>query len=150
MSDQDCSVRQWSATPALVTALWTGFVAAAAWCATLWIAGGDAPGRLIAGVTGLGLLGWAVFATRARPRLRVDSDGVTVRGLVGARHVPWPFVEQVHVVRHRRFGRDVAMLEIDATSATGDDQLMVFGRFDLGADPGDVAPLVEAARPQNR
>jgi hypothetical protein len=69
--------------------------------------------------------------------------------MVGTRHVPWPFVERVHVVRHRRFGRDVALLEIDATSATGAEQLMVFGRFDLGADPLDVYPLVEAARPHH-
>ena len=147
VSDDHCSVCQWSPAPALVTAAWFGALAAAAWLAVLWSDGADAPGRLIAAVTTLVLAGWALFGTRARPRLRADPDGLTVRGIGAARHYPWPLVQDVRLVRVRRLGRDTSMLEIDTTRADGSERLLVFGRLDLAADPEDVVLELGAARP---
>lgn len=147
VSDDNCSVRQWSTTPALVVTLLTGAVAAAVWCGVLWATGAAAPGLLIAAVTASGFTGWGVFALRARPRLRADTDGVTIRGFGRPHHYPWPFVTGVRVVRVRRLGRESALLEIDTTRADGAEQLWVFGRFDLGADPDDVQLELAAVRP---
>jgi uncharacterized protein involved in exopolysaccharide biosynthesis len=131
----------------LVVCGWIATVAAAGWCAALWASGGDPAGRLIAGVAAVGIGVAALFGSRARPRLRADADGLTVGGLWRARHYPWPLVQGVRVVRMRRFGRESALLEIDTLTATGAEQLFVFGRLDLDADPEDVAPRLLALRP---
>jgi hypothetical protein len=56
-------------------------------------------------------------------------------------------VQDVRVLQVRRLGRRTSMLEVDTVSATGDERLLVFGRFDLAADPEDVAPQIRALRP---
>jgi hypothetical protein len=147
LSDQNCSIRQWSPAAGLVACGWIGAVAALGWLALLWVEGADPAGRLIAGVAAVGLGISAAFGTRARPRLRVDADGLTVGGFFRSRHHPWPFVREVRVLRVRRLGRESSMLEIDTVGATGDEHLLVFGRLDLGADPEDVAPELLALRP---
>lgn len=147
MSDHHCAVRQWSPAPALVIATWAGAAAAAGWCATLFVTGADAPGRLIAAATALGLGAYALFGTFARPRLRADPDGLTVRGIGAPQHYPWPLVQSIRVVRVRRLGRESSVLEIDTTRADGTERLLVFGRLDLAADPEDVALELGAARP---
>lgn len=81
-------------------------------------------------------------ATIARPRLRADSGGLTVRTLRGARSWPWSAVE-FRVRRTARLGRTTELLEID----TADDQLVVLGKLDLGADPRDVAEELVELRP---
>jgi hypothetical protein len=141
------SVREWSPAPGLVGCAWIGAVAAVAWFVAGWVAATDPVGLLMAGVAAVGLITVAVFGTRARPRLRVDADGLTVGGVFGSRHHPWPFVQDVRVLQVRRLGRRTSMLEVDTVSATGDERLLVFGRFDLAADPEDVAPQIRALRP---
>ena len=147
MSDQDCSICQWSPAPALVTALWITAAVAAVWTAALWATGADAPGLLIATVTTSGLAAGAVWTTRARPRLQADPDGVTVRGYGAPQHHPWPLVQDVRIVRTRRLGRETALLEIDTTRADGTERLLLFGRLELAADPEDVLPALLATRP---
>lgn len=147
MSDHDCSICQWSPAPALVTALWIGAAAALVWTIALWVTAADAPGLLIAAVTTSGLAAWAVWGTRARPRLQADADGVTVRGYGAARHHPWPLVQDVRIVRTRRLGRESSVLEIDTVRADGTERLLLFGRLDLAADPEDVLPALLATRP---
>ncbi|MBA3908133.1 MAG: PH domain-containing protein, partial [Pseudonocardiales bacterium] len=83
----------------------------------------------------------------ARPRLRADADGITVGGLLGKRHHPWPLVQGVRVLRVRRLGRESSLLELNTITAEGDEQLYVFGRLDLAADPEDVAPQLTSVRP---
>lgn len=139
--------REWSPARGLVLCTWLGAAAALAWCVATAATGADPAGVLLAAVTALGLLLAALFGTRARPRLRVDADGITVGGLLGSRHHPWPLVEDVRVLRVRRFGRRTSMLEVDTVDAHGTERLLVFGRFDLAADPEDVAPQVLAMRP---
>ncbi|MDN5748029.1 MAG: PH domain-containing protein [Pseudonocardia sp.] len=102
---------------------------------------------MLAGSAAAGLIGWAAFGTRARPRLQADSGGLTVGGLFRSRHHPWPLVHDVRVQRVRRWGRDSSLLEVDTVTADGAERLLVFGRLDLGEDPGDVVPELLALRP---
>ncbi len=139
--------REWSPAPGLVGFAWVATVAAAGWFTATWLVTGDPAGMLLAAVATIGLGVAAVFGSRARPRLRVDLDGVTVGGLLRSRHYPWPLVEQVRVLPVRRFGRESSMLELDTVTASGAERLLVFGRLDLAADPRDVAPQVLALRP---
>jgi hypothetical protein len=126
---------------------WIATVAAAGWCVALWTADSDPAGRLIAGVAAVVIGIASLFGTRARPRLRADADGLTVGGLLRRRHYPWPLVQDVRVLQVRRLGRQSSLLEVDTVTADGGEQLLVFGRLDLGADPEDVAPQVLAVRP---
>lgn len=141
------AVKEWSPARGLVVCTWLLALAAGAWCAALTLSAADPAGRLLAGVAALGLGVAALFGTRARPRLRVDADGLTVSGIVRARHHPWPLVKDVRVLRVRRLGRDSSLLEIDTVSTDGREQLLVFGRLELAADPEDVAPQLLALRP---
>jgi hypothetical protein len=143
----DDRVREWSPAVALVTAGWVAALAAAAWCVLLWVSYADPTGRLLAGVVAVGLAVAAAYGSRARPRLRVDADGLTVGGFRRPRHYPWPLVGDVRVLEVRRFGLRNALLEVDAATADGDERLLVFGRLDLAEDPRDVAPQVLALRP---
>ena len=148
MGDQaPAGVREWSPAAGLVVLAWLLAVAAAAWCAALWWTGSDPAGGLLAAVAALGSGLAALFGTRARPRLRVDPDGLTVGGLFRSRHYPWPFVTDVRVLRVRRLGRESSLLEVDTVAADGVERLLVFGRLDLAADPEDVAPQLRALRP---
>jgi hypothetical protein len=140
-------VREWSPAPALVVCAWLLTAAAIAWCVALWLTGADPAGRVLAGVAAVGAGVAAVFGSRARPRLRVDADGLTVGGILRARHHPWPLVQDVRVLRVRRFGRDSSLLEVDTRTSGGGERLLVFGRLDLAEDPEDVAPQVRALRP---
>jgi Bacterial PH domain len=143
----DDGVREWSPATGLVVCGWIAAVAAAGWCAALWVSAADPAGRLIAGVAAVGLGLAALFGSLARPRLRADTDGLTVGGMWRSRHHPWPLVQGVRVIRVRRFGRESALLEVDTLTASGAEQLHVFGRLDLAADPEDVAPQLLALRP---
>lgn len=106
----------------------------------------DAPSKLFAAVATVGLAVGAVFGTVARPRFAVDHDGVSVRGVTGVRRWPWSGVHRLRVVRHRRLGRDVAMLELDAVDQDGTERLVVLGRLDLDAHPDDVLAEVQSLR----
>lgn len=87
-----------------------------------------------------------VYAARdliARQRLRADrSEVVVVRGFAGLRHLPWPQIEAVRVDGRSRFGARTQLLEIDAG-----EEIYQFSRFELGADPSEVARALEALRP---
>lgn len=96
----------------------------------------DPPGRVLLWTVALLLALAGVFTTVARPRLAADHDGITVRGLTGARRWTWAEVN-VRLVRTRRLGRDAATLEVDADNAEP-PALVVLSRLDLGADPEDV------------
>lgn len=140
-------VREWSPAAGLVGLAWVGAAAAGGWLVAGWRSGADPAGLLLAAVAAVGLLVAATFGSRARPRLRVDPDGLTVGGMLRPRHHPWPFVRGVRVLRVRRLGRAGSLLEVDTVSASGAERLLVFGRLDLAADPEDVAPQVLALRP---
>ena len=94
----------WSPPAGLVGMAWAGAAAAAVWCLLL-VGTGDMPGLLLAAVATSGLALAAMYGTRARPRLVVDADGVTVGGLAGRRHLPWSQVGTVRAQAVRRWGR---------------------------------------------
>lgn len=138
---------RWATPAAAVGTLWVLAVLAAAWCGWLLVTGADPAGRLVAGLaaTGLGLA--AASGTRARPRLEAGPDGLTVRRLTWTRYTPWSRVDDVRVLRTRRFGRSSSLLELDLRDADGTERLVVLGRPELGEDPEEVAEVLAGLRP---
>jgi hypothetical protein len=127
-------VRHWSPPAALVGGGWLLSGGALTWA----FLAGDTPTQVFAGVSAA-LLGFAaLYGTMARPRLTADAEGITVRGLTGARTWSWAeLTPRLH--SSRRFGRTNTVLEIDVLTRDGAETLLVFTRLDLGADPVDVA-----------
>jgi hypothetical protein len=128
---------------------WLAAALAIAW----FLLADDAPGRLLAAAGTIGLAAAALFGSIARPRLSVDSEHVAVRSLTGVKAWPWRQVSSIRVVRHRRLGREIPMLELDildtgAQEADGDprQRLIIMGRLDLNADPEDVLEAIQRIR----
>ena len=94
----------------------------------------DPPGRLLVGVAGLGLLIFAGFSLRARPRLAITPQGLLIRGWWRTMVLPRSAITLIRITEFRRLARKVRLLEID----TVDDRLIVFSRWDLGTNPIDV------------
>ena len=101
----------------------------------------DPVGRLLVGAAAVLLLALAGHDALLRPRLSAGDDGVTVRGLSGARTIPWARLG-VRVRSQRRWGVRARTLELE--DRADDAVLVVLGRRELGADPDTVA---EALRP---
>lgn len=101
----------------------------------------DGPGRVIASVAAVGLLAFATFSWRARPKLAITEDGLTVAGLRRVRTLRRNEVQDVRITEFRRIGRRTRLLELD----TADDRLLVFTRWDLGTDPARVLEALRAA-----
>jgi hypothetical protein len=128
---------QWSPAPGLVGIAWVVGVAFATVAVVPDLV--DLQGRLLAGLAAAALLIAAAFGSLARPRLAADADGLQIRGVTGTHRYPWAWVQRVHVVRTRRFGREIPTLEIEITDPDGNERLLVFGRLELNADPVDVS-----------
>ena len=128
--------RSWAPHPGLVAISWVLAGASITWA----ILADDRPGQVLLAVAALALVLAGLFGTVARPRLAADADGITVRNLVGRKHWPWAEVN-VRLTHTRRFGREVASVEVDA-----DPDLVVLTRLDLGADPVDVIDATRALR----
>lgn len=128
---------QWSTPLGAVIALAVGGVALGV--ADLAVSTEPA-GRLLVAVAALGLLGTALSAGRQRPRLAVDkkAGSIVVTRLRGRRTYSRSEIERARIVRYPRLGRRVPMLEIDVRAEDGTERLMIFGRWDLGANPEDV------------
>lgn len=90
--------------------------------------------RLAAGAICVVLLG----ATLAGYRRRVVAGpgGLLIRGLTGTRIVQWWQVKDLSLGANRRLGAASATIEVDLH----DDDLLIFGRTELGTDPADVLP----------
>lgn len=109
----------------------------------LLLADGDPVRLVLAVVVAAALLVWAARDVLAPVRLAADPEGLTVvSGFAGRRRLPWSQVADIRVDRRARLGLSSAALEVD----TG-ESLHLFGRFDLNADPVDVAEDLRAARP---
>jgi Bacterial PH domain len=101
----------------------------------------DPPGRVLAGIAGIGLLMFAGMSWRARPRLALTGRGLVVRGWWRNQLLQPADVTLARITEFRRIGRKVQLLEID----TVDDQLLVFSRWDLGTQPLEVLDALTAA-----
>ncbi|MUL82904.1 MULTISPECIES: PH domain-containing protein [unclassified Mycolicibacterium] len=101
----------------------------------------DPPGRVLAGIAGVGLLTFATLSWRARPKLAINQDGLTVAGFWRTRTYRRNEIRGVRITEFRRIARKVRLLEID----TVDDRLVVLTRWDLGSDPLDVLDALTEA-----
>jgi hypothetical protein len=101
----------------------------------------DPPGRLLVGIAAVGLVVFAGFSFRARPRLAITDSGLAIRGWLRTTILPKSAIRLIRITEFRRLARKVRLLEID----TVDDRLMVFSRWDLGTDPIDVLDALTEA-----
>ena len=102
----------------------------------------DVPGRALAVIAAVGLLVFAVMSWRARPKLAITGDGLAVRSWFGSQVLGRQDVAKIRITEFRRIGRKVRLLEIDTAP---DDRLLVFTRWDLGADPLHVLDALTKA-----
>lgn len=131
--------RSWAPQAGLVAVGWV-FAGIALLC-VIFVE--DRPGQVLLAVAAILLVVLSLHGTVARPRLLADEEGLTVRGLFGRRHFPWPEV-RVRLAHGRRLGRTSATVEL---TVLPDDELVVLGRLDLGADPVDVVEQLSELRP---
>ena len=83
----------------------------------------------------LAVAGW-------RRRVVGGPRGLLICGFGGRRMIPWSQVRRMDTATSRRLGLASTTIEVDLI----DDDLLIFGRTDLGADPEDVlAVLLEFA-----
>lgn len=109
----------------------------------LWMfVAGNFGDRIVAGSVMIVVLLIMFVGFRMRDRLRASVQGIVVGGFGGKREIPWSRVRRVEIVGRKRMGTVNHSLEIDLD----DDELLVFGRMDLGADPADVADQLTALR----
>ncbi|MBU9762979.1 PH domain-containing protein [Mycobacterium sp. TNTM28] len=101
----------------------------------------DPPGRVLAGIAGVGLLTFATFSWRARPKLAINQDSLSVAGWWTTRTYRRNEIRRVRITEFRRLARKVRLLEIE----TSDDHLAVFTRWDLGTDPLSVLDALTEA-----
>jgi hypothetical protein len=134
------SPQSWRIRPVLPVTKLLGTVAIVALVLAF---GRDDPVRwFLAAAVGLGLAGWALRDLIAPVRLAADPDGVTVVvGFAGRRRLRWSEIERVQLDRRDRLGVRTQLLEVDAG-----DNLYLFSRYDLGAEPEDVLASLLALR----
>jgi Bacterial PH domain len=101
----------------------------------------DPPGRVLAGIAGVGLFTFASFSWRARPKLAITGEGLAIGGWWRTRTLRRNEIRSIRITEFRRIGRKVRLLEVD----TVDDRLVVFTRWDLGTDPLNVLDALTAA-----
>jgi hypothetical protein len=100
----------------------------------------DPPGRLLLGISAVGLILFASASWRARPKLAITSDGLRVRGWWRTQLLRRADIKIIRITEFRRIGRKMRLLEIDAE----DGRLLIFSRWDLGADPLQVLDVLTA------
>jgi hypothetical protein len=114
--------------------------------AAIVVAGTDRIAVGMAAAAAAVLVGWGVRDLVVPVRLSADAQGVTVViGIAGRRRLAWSDIDRIGVDTRPRFGVRTETLEID----TG-ESVHLFGAYDLGAPPTDVAPVLQAARAQSR
>ena len=101
----------------------------------------DAPGRILTIIAAAGLLVFATVSWRARPKLAISDDGLSIRGPLRTHRLVKGDIKIIRITEFRRLARKVRLLEIDTT----DDRLFVLTRWDLGTDPLDVLDALTAA-----
>ncbi|WP_461666202.1 PH domain-containing protein [Gordonia sputi] len=121
------------------------------------IAASDPAGMVLMVVAGLLLLAFGTYAWTIRPRLAVSPGPVLhIRTLSGTRDCTPAQIDQIKVLNIRRIGRRSGQLEIDVIPDDAaptdqsdglrlDTKLYVFGRWDLGTTPTDVAEQLRQA-----
>lgn len=129
---------QWSPPTVGIAACGIGGIILASIAVTLIT---DPPGRVLGGIAGVGLILFAIFSWRARPKLAIKNDALVSRGWWGTRVLPRADIKVIRITEFRRLARKVRLLEID----TVDGGLLVFTRWDLGTDPLHVLDALTEA-----
>ena len=101
--------------------------------AAVWVVLSNSPLDLLVGVVIAIVLG-IVLVAGWRRRLVGGPRGLLICGIAGQRIVPWSQVRAVQPATSSRFGLTNTSIEVDLL----DDDLLVFGRADLGTDPAEV------------
>lgn len=104
---------------------------------------GDAGGRLMLGLATVILLAYVGSDLIFSPRLVASADGLIVNSPMTRARLSWAEVNEVRAPTRIRRGLRNTTLEVDAGPV-----LAVLSRRALGADPVEVAELVEAFRPR--
>lgn len=151
----ELSTQQW-ATPRLAAGALLAAGVVLLLCAVF--VASDAVGSVIIGIAGLMLLGFGAYASLIRPRLELSAGPqLTIRRIGGAVTLTPADVERVRLLTMRRIGRRSGQLEIDYFPAAADhdteregtereeSMLVVFSRWDLGADLLDVVDALDRA-----
>ncbi len=115
--------------------VWLAFV-------VLWWTTSDRPGRLLYGLAALVLLAVCAGDLIWNPRLTVLATGVRIHSPGTRASLTWDEIETVRVDSRGHLGLAARTLEIDAG-----EHLIVLGQRSLGADPRDVAGVIDAFRP---
>ena len=115
--------------------------AVAAGLGALWT--NDAAGRLLLVGAALLLAGYVVTDLVFWPRLSADAAGLVISSPLARVRLRWDEVDAVRADVRERLGLRSVTLEIDAG-----ENLIVFSRRALGADPATVAALVRAFDPR--
>lgn len=100
----------------------------------------DLPGRVLAGVAAVGLVLFAGMSLRTRPKLAITAAGLALRGWFRTQLLQQSDIKIIRIIEFRRYGRKVRLLEIE----TVDGDLVLFSRWDLGADPLQVLDALTA------
>ena len=129
---------EWSPNPVAIAACALGGIVIGVAAVTLVT---DAPGHVLGGVAAVGLLIFAGFSFRARPKLAITPDGLVVRGWWSTSILTRSQIKLIRITEFRRLARKMRLLEID----TVDDRLIVFSRWDLGTEPLDVLDALTEA-----
>jgi hypothetical protein len=115
-----------------------GLLLAAALAAFAWAIFAAGPlDRVVAIGSALALSTVAVIGWRRR--LTVGPRGLLVGGISGARIVPWSEVTDLHAATSKRLGLNSTTIEIDLV----DEDLLVFGRTDLGVEVTDALTALQ-------
>lgn len=140
----DADHPRWSTPTGAIAALALGG-AVLAGAAALVVA--DTPGRFLVGFAALVAFVTAGLAWRRRPRLEVlaGDRGIATTRVSGRHEYAREALHRVRIVEYPRLGRRVPMLEIDTVDpVSGTENLMIFGRWDLGTDPRNVHEVLAA------
>ena len=130
--------RTWRPSPVLIA---LGVVAACA--AVVWVVFTSNPMDLVVGVV-IAVVLAVVSVTGSRRRLTAGPRGLLVTRFGGQQLVPWSQVHAIRSATSSRLGLANTTLEIDLV----DEDLLVFGRTDLGADPTEVLAALREWSPK--
>ncbi|MFI6871031.1 PH domain-containing protein [Nocardia sp. NPDC050406] len=146
MTPADARALAWSTPPAALAVCALGGIV----LAVAAVLSNDPAGRLLIAFAALALLVMAGVGLRQRPRLAIEpgtAQPIVVRGVAGAKRFGPDEILRARIVNYRRLGRKVPMLELDVNEH-GDERLLIFGRWDLGAHPQDVFETLQAYLPR--
>ena len=119
-----------------------GAAVVAAVAVALALTTGDRAGRTLYLLAALALAAVAALDLIWNPRLTADQKGLVVRSPTGGAALAWHDVDAIRVDERSRYGLASRTLEVDA----GHRLILVSQRALGGADPRDVAALLEAFR----